>query len=148
MYKPKILLSYLLCNWGGCVYFFLEVIYKTLRGEPERISWTMLLVAIILSIPLERGGAELPWSMPLALQALVCTILITITEFIVGLILNVWLGLGVWDYSHLPGNILGQICPQFMCVWYLLSFIFIPVFDWIKYAILGGEVPRYKLFRW
>lgn len=141
-------LSVLMWTWGGAAYFLLEVAYKTARGEPERISWTMLVLAAILCIPIERAGAEMPWDVPLWMQAAGCAVLVTATELIAGLILNVWLGLGVWDYSHLPGNILGQICPQFMCVWYLLSFIFIPVFDWIKYAILGGEVPRYKLFRW
>lgn len=130
------------------MYFLIEVVFKTLNHEPEKISWTMLIVAIVLSIPLECCGEGLPWDMPLVLQAIICTAIITATEFVVGVFLNICLDMGVWDYSHLPGNILGQICPQFMCVWYLLSFIFIPVFDWIKYAILGGEVPRYNLFRW
>ena len=35
-------------------------------------------------------------------------------------LLNLWLGLGVWDYSELPGNVLGQICPAFGLLWFLL----------------------------
>ena len=30
------------------------------------------------------------------------------------------LGLDVWDYSGLPGNVLGQICPAFGLLWFLL----------------------------
>ena len=102
-----------------------------------------LLLAILLSIPLERFGAELPWEMPLMLQAAICTVAITATELVAGLLLNVWLGLGVWDYSHLPLNLWGQICVQYALLWYILCLIFIPVFDWLRYAVEGGERPRY-----
>lgn len=61
----KWVLSMLLWMWAGGVYFFLEVAWKTSQGRPESISWTMFLLAIILAVPLERFGAELPWEMPL-----------------------------------------------------------------------------------
>lgn len=136
-------LSMLLWSWGGTVYFLMEVGYKSITGHPERISWTMLVLAILLSVPLERFGAELPWSMPLMLQAAICTVAITATELVAGLILNTWLGLGVWDYSHLPLNLWGQICAQYALLWYILCLIFIPVFDWLRYAVEGGEKPHY-----
>ena len=139
----KCVLSMLLWTWGGTVYFLLEVAYKTVTGHPERISWTMLVLAILLSIPLERFGAELPWSMPLMIQSAICTVAITATELVAGLILNVWLGLGVWDYSHLPLNLWGQICAQYTLLWYILCLIFIPIFDWLRYAVEGGEKPHY-----
>lgn len=140
----KSVLSMLLWTWGGCIYYMLEVAWKIFL-HPERIHWAMLVVAVILSIPLERGGAQCPWSMPLPLQALICTIIITATELVVGLVLNVWLGLGIWDYSNLPFNFMGQICPQYMGLWYILCLIFIPVFDWLRYAVEGGEKPHYFL---
>jgi len=59
-------------------------------------------------------------------------------ELAAGLILNVWLGLGVWDYSRLPGNILGQICPQYTLAWAALMVVAIKlenlmhkIADWI-----------------
>lgn len=140
----KAMLSMLLWIWGGTVYFLLEVAYKTATGHPERISWTMLVLAVILCVPVERAGSELPWECPLWLQAFICAILMTITEFVAGCVLNLWLGLDVWDYSHLPGNLFGQICPQFSALWWALCFMFIPVFDWLRYAVQGGERPHYK----
>lgn len=137
------ILSMLLWTWGGAVYFLLEVAWKTIRGEPERISWTMLILAVILCILVERAGAELPWEVPLWLQALACAVLVTLTELAAGLILNVWLGLDVWDYSHLWGNLWGQICPQFALIWWALCLAFIPVFDWMRYIVAGGERPHY-----
>lgn len=139
-------LSMLLWFWGGTVYFLLEVAYKTATHEPQRISWTMLVVAILLTVAVERCGEQLPWRVPLWLQALCCAVLVTAVELAAGLILNVWLGLGVWDYSHLPGNFLGQICPQFFAVWWGLCFLFIPAFDWLRYLVEGGQRPRYKGF--
>ena len=83
--------------------------------------------------------------MPLWLQALFCAALVTAVELAAGLVLNVWLGLGIWDYSHLPGNLWGQICPQFFLVWVALCFAFIPIFDWLWYAVAGGERPHYRI---
>lgn len=136
-------LSMLLWSWGGTVYFLLEVAFKTITGHPERISWTMLVVAILLTVPVERCGAQMPWSCPLWLQALCCAALVTAVELAAGLILNVWLGLDIWDYTDLPGNFLGQICPQYSAVWWALCLVFIPAFDWLRYAVEGIERPCY-----
>ena len=138
-------LSMLLWSWGGTVYFLLEVAFKSATHEPERISWTMLVLAMLLTVPVERCGEQLPWEVPLIWQSLVCAVLATAAEFAAGLILNVWLGLGIWDYSHMWGNILGQICPQFFLVWWGLCLIFIPMFDWLRWAVTGGRRPHYRL---
>lgn len=136
-------LSMLLWTWGGTMYFLLEVVFKTLRGEPEQISWTMLVLAVLLTIPVERCGEQLPWEVPLWLQALACAVLVTAVELAAGLILNIWLGLNIWDYSRLPFNLWGQVCPQFTAVWWFLCLLFIPAFDWLRWAVEGGDRPRY-----
>lgn len=143
----KRVLSMLLWIWGGTMYFLLEVVFKTLRGEPEQISWTMLVLAVILTIPVERCGEQLPWEVPLWLQALACALLVTAVELVAGLILNIWLQLDIWDYSHLPFNLWGQICPQFTAVWWFLCMLFIPAFDWLRWEIEGGQQPLYHLWR-
>lgn len=143
----KWLLSVLLWVWTGTLYFFIEVIWKTSHGRPEMISWTMLLLAIILAVPLERFGAELPWEMPLMAQSAICGAAITAVEFIAGLIINVWLGMGVWDYSDMPGNIMGQVCPQFLVMWVVLAAVGIVMLDWMRYGIENGERPNYTLWR-
>lgn len=138
-------LSMLLWTWGGTVYFLLEVAWKTATGRPESISWTMLALAILLTAAVERCGEQLPWAVPLWLQALACAALVTAVELAAGLILNIWLGLGVWDYSDLPGNFMGQICPQFAAIWFGLCLVFIPAFDWMRWSVEGGERPKYYL---
>ena len=138
-------LSMLLLTWGGTLYFLLEVAYKTATGHPERISWTMLVLAVVLCVPVERAGAELPWECPLWLQAVVCAALVTLVEFCAGCVLNLWLGLDIWDYSALPLHLYGQVCLPFSLAWWVLCFAFIPVFDWLRWAVIGGEKPKYYI---
>ena len=56
-----------------------------------------------------------------------------------------WLGWGVWDYSGIPGNILGQICPQYTVLWMPVSLAGIILDDWIRYRAFGEERPRYNI---
>ena len=60
-------------------------------------------------------------------KALLGMAVITLIEFVFGVIFNLVLKKRVWDYSDRPFNILGQICPLFSVVWFFLSLIFIPL---------------------
>jgi uncharacterized membrane protein len=72
-------------------------------------------------------------------------VVVTAAEYIVGLVVNVWLGLGVWDYSHLWGNLHGQICPQFALAWVFLSAFAIVADDFLRWKLFREEKPHYKL---
>ena len=124
---------------GGLLYGGLELAY---RG---RTHWTMLLLAALLCVPLDLANEHIPLEWPLWAQAVAGGTVITAAEFAAGLVLNVWLGLGVWDYSGLPCNLLGQICPQFWALWCLLAGPVIVAFDWLCYWLDGGERPKYHL---
>lgn len=62
-------------------------------------------------------------------------------EFISGMILNVWLGLGIWDYSNQWGNVLGQVCPQFALLWFALMPFNIWLDDWLRYKLYQEGEP-------
>lgn len=79
-------------------------------------------------------------------QMFLSTIIITFVEFITGMIVNVWLKMGVWDYSSLPYNILGQISLGFSVIWFFLSSFAIIADDYIRYIFMGEEKPHYKIF--
>ena len=53
--------------------------------------------------------------------ALISTVIITTLEVIVGYIVNIVLKWNVWDYSHMPYNIKGQICLGFSGIWLILG---------------------------
>ena len=102
----------------GAAYGLLETLF---RGYTH---WTMVLTggACVLTLYLLSGWLL---SMNLVLSAMAGAVIITIYEFCVGVIVNLRLGWDVWDYSSLPGYILGQICPTFTLAWFMLCFAFL-----------------------
>lgn len=105
---------------AGGIYLLIELAW---RG---RTHWTMLpLAAAIFICAGVLDEVERPPS--IWQQVILGTTIATALEFVAGLILNVWIGLGVWDYSNLPGNVLGQICPQFTLAWAVLVLISIRI---------------------
>ncbi len=99
---------------GGVGYGLIEVLW---RGETH---WSMVLTggACLLAIcAVNRRFAR----KHLLLRASACAAIITLVEFCVGMLVNRLLGLGVWDYSGLIGNVMGQICPLYTFFWFLLS---------------------------
>lgn len=70
--------------------------------------------------------------MPILVQCLLGSIIITILEFISGCYLNLYLGLNIWDYSSLPFNLLGQVSLKFTIIWFILSVPVIYLDDYMK----------------
>lgn len=135
-----ILRKYLaLASVGGLLYVVLEMVW---RG---RSHWTMFLLGGICFAALGLINEILPWSMALWKQILIGTGIITALEFLTGCVVNLCLGWNIWDYSHLPGNILGQICPQYCLLWLSVSLAGIVLDDWLRYWWWGEERPKYKM---
>lgn len=74
-------------------------------------------------------------------QCLIGTVIILVIEFTSGMILNVWLGLHIWDYSNTWGNFYGQICLLYAFLWFLLVPTAIYVDDYLRYKLFGEEKP-------
>lgn len=85
------------------------------------------------------------WDMAVVSQMAISAGIITCVEFTVGMIVNVWLKLNVWDYSEQPYNVLGQICLLYTNIWFFLSFFAILLDDYLRYFLLKEEKPRYKI---
>lgn len=127
---------------GGLAYGLLEMIW---RGYTH---WTMLLLGGALFLLI--GGLNevaLTWETPLLLQGVYGAVIATAAELLAGVILNIYLGLGIWDYSNIPFNLLGQICLPFSLLWVALSVIAIVLDDYLRYWLFGEEKPHYRLFR-
>lgn len=136
----RLLNKYLtLFDVGGLLYILLELAW---RGWSH---WTMFVLGGLCFIGLGLINEVLSWEMPLWRQILVGACLITVLEFLTGCVVNLWLGWGGWDYSNKPGNILGQICPQFFLLWLPVSLAGIVLDDWLRYWWFGEEWPHYRL---
>ena len=98
---------------GGVVYAFLEILW---RGYTH---WSMILAGAASAVLLYWIREHLT-EVPLFVRCLLGTVGITLVELLIGCIVNLWWGLGVWDYSEMPGNLWGQICPAFSAMWFFL----------------------------
>jgi len=99
---------------GGIGYGLLEIIW---RGFTH---WSMVLTGGLCLSILTTFFARCK-KMSVITKAMCGAGIITAVELVVGIVTNMILKLQVWDYSKLKGNFLGQICPQFTLIWFLLS---------------------------
>ncbi len=82
---------------------------------------------------------------PLLIQQCISCLIITILELIFGLILNVKLGLDVWDYSNFKFNFMGQICLRYSILWFFLSLPTIIFYDYLRHFLFREGKPKYRL---
>lgn len=98
----------------GC--FMYSLIEISARGYTH---WTMTLTGGFILVILFKMFTHLK-PLPFWQKCLLGSVIITATEFTVGVIVNIILGWRVWDYSDMPLNILGQICLPFSIMWFFL----------------------------
>ena len=108
---------------GGTVYVGIELLW---RGR----SHLSMFAAGGLCLLLVGHLAEVKPKLPLPMRMLVGTGIITMVELGMGLLVN--REYAVWDYRGQPGNLWGQICPQFCLLWLPLSWLAIMVYDKMK----------------
>lgn len=125
---------------GGCVYFLIEMAW---RGHSH---WTMAVLGGVCFVLIGEINEFIPWNMPLVLQGAIGSGIVTLLELVSGIVLNLWLGLGIWDYSNMPFNFLGQICLPFSLLWVALSVVAVILDDWLRYWLFGEDRPTYTLF--
>lgn len=110
---------------GGIGYGIIELMW---RG---RTHWTMIIAGGLCFIIFSKI-AEKYRQKALAYKAALCAAGVTCIELIFGIIFNMIFKLNVWDYSNIPFNFLGQICPMFTVIWGILGCAFIPLADYMN----------------
>lgn len=139
----KMWAKYIFLAWfGGSAYVTMEVFARA------RSHWTMFVLAAVVFISVGLFNELLSWETSLVWQVLIGVAMATLSELLTGLVVNVWLGWGVWDYSQMPGNLWGQICPQFTALWVPLILLAIVLDDVIRWRFFGEERPRYRVWKW
>ena len=77
-------------------------------------------------------------ALPLLPQCFAGMSVITLLEGISGLILNVWLKLGIWDYSNMPGQFFwGQCCVPYCILWFILAGVAVYLDDWLRWLLFN-----------
>lgn len=124
---------------GGAIYVGIEMLW---RGHSHP---SMFILGGLCFVSIGLINELFPWELGIVWQALIGGTMVTCLEFITGVIVNIWLKLGVWDYSGLPLNILGQVCLPFYFAWVCLSVVAIVFDDYLRYWFFGEEKPHYKI---
>jgi uncharacterized membrane protein len=105
--------------------------------------WSMFILGALCFVILGLINEVIPWRISIEVQALIGSGIITALEFITGCIVNLYLGLDIWNYSDMPLNLLGQICLPYSLIWIFISGIAIILDDCFKYIIFDEEKPYY-----
>ena len=139
----KMWAKYIFLAWfGGSAYVTMEVFARA------RSHWTMFVLAAVVFIAVGLFNELLSWETSLVWQVLIGVAMATLAELLTGLVVNVRLGWGIWDYSQMPGNLWGQICPQFTALWAPLILLAVVLDDVIRWRFFGEKRPRYRVGRW
>jgi uncharacterized membrane protein len=128
MRNLKKLKIFTLFMFGGIFYAGIEVLVREWTHISMFITGGICFVLIGLLKYTRRSVLE---------QMLMACVIITALELACGLIVNVWLGMEVWDYSHEPWNLMGQICANASAIWVYLSFV----------GIYANELARRGMFK-
>ena len=107
---------------------FLHVPYLPLYG------CGLVLLFLIARIPL--GGISPVWVRYVVLLAIICAVM-TLIEYIAGLIFIKGMGIKLWDYSARPGNIQGIICPLFSLFWTIIGGAYVFLLDPFVYRAVS-----------
>lgn len=99
-----------LLSVGGFGYYALELAF---RGFSH---WSMAICGGVCLQSIYHMNKKLIQK-SLCLRALLGATIITTAELICGVLVNLTFHMGVWDYSHLPLNLWGQICLPFSLLW-------------------------------
>ncbi len=100
--------------FGASLYTLIEIFWRGYTHPSMTLTGGICLsVMYLLNDTLGRTPRPLKW--------LAGALSVSVIEFAVGCVVNLWLKQEVWDYSDLPFNLLGQVSPQFTLAWYGLS---------------------------
>ncbi len=128
----------------GTVYYVIEVLWRLPRGELPH--WSMIIVGGCCGVLVGTLNQHPNiFNLPIFAQCVMGTGITLAVEFVAGCILNLWLGLGIWDYSNLWGNLYGQVCIQFAGAWFILM----PLCIWLEDTLrlgFGWDGKRYSLY--
>ena len=122
---------------GGVGYGLIELLW---RG---RTHWSMVIAGgaclVILCIINESMGKK-----HIILRAAAGALAITAVEFAVGVVVNRMLGLGVWSYGEMFGNVMGQICPLYSFLWFLLCIPVLAAAKKLETCVCGSKKVKSK----
>lgn len=120
----------LLFTIGGIGYAGVEILWR------QKTHFSMVIAGGVCFVMLDAIRRKMRGS-SLVLQACVGALAITLVELAFGILFNIIFDMNVWNYSSMPFNFLGQICPLYTALWFLLSLFIIPFAAYLRELLFG-----------
>lgn len=109
-FMSKVKKDFVIFSIGGISYGAIEILWR------KYTHWTMLIAGGVCFLILFKIFDKFN-QLTMIKKCLTGTGVITAVEFLCGCIVNIGFKMNVWDYSNLPFNIMGQICPIYSLIW-------------------------------
>ena len=120
---------------GSVTYSFIEILW---RGYTH---WTMGILGGICMFLIYVINVSCKAN--ILLKAVISATVITLLEFVTGVIVNLIFKLNVWDYSPLRFNVLGQVSLLYSFLWFLLCIPCLFLCTILKHRIFDAmPVPK------
>ena len=134
---------------GSCLGWCIEVLFRRFFSAKKWINpgfltgpylplygFGLVGLYLICMIPIQTG---MRW-LDCVLIVLVMGAVMTLIEYIAGIIFIKGMKIKLWDYTNRPGNIQGIICPLFSLIWTAVGaiyyFVIDPfVIDWVEWFV-------------
>ncbi|MGN0817401.1 MAG: hypothetical protein ACI4L9_00390 [Candidatus Coproplasma sp.] len=134
---------------GSCLGWCIEVLFRRFFSAKKWINpgfltgpylplygFGLVGLYLICMIPIQTG---IRW-LDSVLIILVMGAVMTLIEYVAGIIFIKGMKIKLWDYSNRPGNIQGIICPLFSLIWTAVGaiyyFVIDPfVIDWVEWFV-------------
>lgn len=146
----------------GFVYLVVENVFRAITFDIHNYAiqvpyWTLMttsslwmvfvggLALVLIGILNQNGWVNT--HLNIFTQSVCSGVIITVIEFISGLILNVWLRLDIWDYSNVPLNLMGQVCLPFFFIWVVMSPLAMWIDDVLYHYLRRDETAPYSLLQ-
>lgn len=111
--------------------------------EGHWTHWAMFLIGSIVAFLIGNVNGKISWKAPILQQATIGMGIGVFSEAVAGIILNIILGLGLWNYEA-TSFFWGQ-CNLSCCVfWLIAGSLCMFLDDIIRWKLLGEEKPHYK----
>ncbi len=120
---------------GGLIYTMIEVAF---RGHTHITMFFAGGICLLLIAELDK------FKLSLWLKLIYGGLIITAVEFLFGSVFNLALGMGVWDYSSRPWNIMGQICLMYTLAWTALTLPAIWLSRFLSLAVFKSGASKEK----
>ena len=129
---------FILFGMGGIAYILIELLW---RGYSH---WSMFALGGACFLLIGYINERCRGRLRVPVMMLLGCIAVTALEFIAGYILNIKLGMRVWNYYGMPYNFMGQICLKYTVMWFFMSGVCIAADNFLRRVLFGEDLKIKK----